>query len=417
MTTRIALQAPAAALILAATAVPVELRHATLANLYVRLNPTDILLNFLLYVPFGAVLAPAGFFRAVSAAAALSAVAETAQIVSANRFPGAMDVVANITGAAVGALLGSLVRVPRVALSKRLAALCLAAAAVLWTLQALPGRSAGMSNWDPGMALAAGDELTRNRPWQGGIEELAIRSGGAVLFGPERNLDLAALRGRPLLSGGAARELRDRIVAAGSFEVLVRFRSHDAGQAGPARIVTFSRDTLSRNFMLGQERRRLVFRVRTPVTGRNGLSPAATTAGVIEPGKLHTVRAAYDGAVSRLYLDGRLAARENLRAEGQPFPVLADVGRPAVAVALGILAAIGVAGLAEPRRRFASCAAAGLAAGAAVSASGGAMIAWTPLLGLAGAAVIAASFRETGPAVHREEGDVEERIRKVALFL
>jgi hypothetical protein len=324
-----------------------------------------------------------------------------------------MDIAANIAGATVGAFLGSRIRFWDVPLSKRLAALCLAAAAVLWTSQALPGKPASMSNWDPGMALAAGDELTHDRPWRGSIEQLTIRAGDAVVFGPARNVPLRA----PLISQAAARELRDRIVREGSFEVLVRFRADDLDQVGPARIVTFSRNTLSRNFMLGQERRRLVFRVRTPVTGGNGLSPAATTPGVIEGGKEHFVRATYDGAVARVYVDGGLMARENLQAAGRPIPVLADLGRPAVAVALGMLAAIGVTGLIEPARRFAACAAAGLIAGAAVSATGGAMIAWTPVLGLAGGAVIAASFRETGTAVHTGERDVEERVRKVALFL
>ena len=39
-------------------------------------------------------------------------------------------------------------------------------------------------------------------------------------------------------------------------------------QTGPARIVTFSSDSGNRNFTLGQQNDSLVFRLRTPSTGR-----------------------------------------------------------------------------------------------------------------------------------------------------
>ncbi len=42
---------------------------------------------------------------------------------------------------------------------------------------------------------------------------------------------------------------------------------------GPARIVTFSSDPSSRNFILGQQRDKLILRLRTPQTGSNGTPP------------------------------------------------------------------------------------------------------------------------------------------------
>ncbi|MEX0653785.1 MAG: LamG-like jellyroll fold domain-containing protein [Phycisphaeraceae bacterium] len=49
-----------------------------------------------------------------------------------------------------------------------------------------------------------------------------------------------------------------------------------ADQHGPARIVTFSSTTTSRNFTLGQEGSDLVMRLRTPATGDNAVSPQVT---------------------------------------------------------------------------------------------------------------------------------------------
>jgi hypothetical protein len=42
---------------------------------------------------------------------------------------------------------------------------------------------------------------------------------------------------------------------------------------GPARIVTFSTDPYTRDFTLGQEKDHLIFRLRTPRTGDNGVNP------------------------------------------------------------------------------------------------------------------------------------------------
>lgn len=60
-------------------------------------------------------------------------------------------------------------------------------------------------------------------------------------------------------------------------------------QSGPARIVTFSSSPISRNFTLGQEGSQLVFRLRTPQTGENGVNPQLSLC-TIEAGRpLHVV--------------------------------------------------------------------------------------------------------------------------------
>ena len=45
----------------------------------------------------------------------------------------------------------------------------------------------------------------------------------------------------------------------------------NTAQTGPARIVSLSADTGAQNFTLGQEGSDIEFRLRTPVSGRNGI--------------------------------------------------------------------------------------------------------------------------------------------------
>jgi len=73
-------------------------------------------------------------------------------------------------------------------------------------------------------------------------------------------------------------------------------------QSGPARIVSFSTNASARNFTLGQDGDRLVFRLRTPATGGNGVNPQVDLCKV-EAGKTYHVVVAY--------ADGRLACYVN----------------------------------------------------------------------------------------------------------
>ena len=75
-------------------------------------------------------------------------------------------------------------------------------------------------------------------------------------------------------------------------------------QTGPARIISFSESPTSRNFTLGQERDRLVLRLRTPATGENGTRPEVTF-GRLQAGKPVHVVISYQPDDLRIYLDGK----------------------------------------------------------------------------------------------------------------
>ena len=75
-------------------------------------------------------------------------------------------------------------------------------------------------------------------------------------------------------------------------------------QSGPARIVTFSSSAYSRNFTLGQERDKLIFRLRTPKSGDNGVNPETAVCSIRAGSPLHVVVTYQPGRLVG-YVDGK----------------------------------------------------------------------------------------------------------------
>lgn len=85
------------------------------------------------------------------------------------------------------------------------------------------------------------------------------------------------LRGPALLtSGGPASKISDACVLSGAITVEAWVMPDNALLDGPARIAGISANPSVRNFTLGQDRDRYIFRVRTSVTGSNGTSNSTT---------------------------------------------------------------------------------------------------------------------------------------------
>lgn len=82
---------------------------------------------------------------------------------------------------------------------------------------------------------------------------------------------------------------------------------HDLKQSGPARIVTFSRDTSNRNFTLGQDKKKYDARLRTNKTDRNGMPSVSTKDGQVATQRTHVVYTKNDDGVARLYINGKPA--------------------------------------------------------------------------------------------------------------
>ncbi|NQT26101.1 hypothetical protein HQ585_12145 [candidate division KSB1 bacterium] len=76
-------------------------------------------------------------------------------------------------------------------------------------------------------------------------------------------------------------------------------------QTGPARIISFSKDTNRRNFTLGQQDKNIVMRLRTPRTGLNGLSPQVSVCQITPNESMHVVISYYPGNLY-CYLNGKI---------------------------------------------------------------------------------------------------------------
>ncbi len=163
---------------------------------------------------------------------------------------------------------------------------------------------------------------------------LAFESGGAPLrlLSDNNQLDRAdwVSRGRArrdrhgaLEVGGGAflhpqagAMLSREIQTANAVSIEVVFRSDHLDQRGPARIVTLSRDTGLRNFTFGQERDRLVLRLRTPRTGVNATQAEATLAPVTVGTHQHIVITYQSPNTLTAYVDGREVYRRQDGVQG-----------------------------------------------------------------------------------------------------
>ena len=190
-----------------------------------------------------------------------------------------------------------------------------------------------------------------------------------------------------------------RLVRSGKLSLIVWLRPMREEQYGPARIFGFSKNPWAQNFSLGQERRDVVFRLRTPTTLPGGFFPQTKTRAVLEKGRSTVVAATYDGHNVRVYVDGRPEERLNLRARGKLSPYVADTGLPTAAALLGALAGVPWVVAARRGRRPNLAfwgAAGGLAVGLALVSAGGSdalpeFKRWVPILAGWGGAVMGGS--------------------------
>jgi hypothetical protein len=387
-----------------------------------RFAAVDLVANIALYVPIGIALRRRRLSRALAAGAALSAAVEVMQLFYLDRHPSLADVAANSLGVLAGwtvSKLGAgkwLAPIDPLPLNRRLVILAAALCAGGVYSVSRPGPPSDFANWDRNCRLIVGDELTRDRPWRGSIETLAVfdralarreveflSRGGDAPLEPLEPVFLAAplapvdsIRGKPLLAEKDGGNFHDRLAVAGRMSVFVRCATDDESQSGPARIAGYSLSTLAHNFSLGQEGREIVFRLRTRTTVPGGFYPQTRTRPVLSKGRRTAIAATYDGRNVRVFRDGRYEARLNLFARGRVFPFLSDSGLPAAAAVVGMLMGIVFAGLAGGARvgRGAVLAGAlgGVAGGLSFLAAGGAdafpeFARWIPVLSvLSGAA-------------------------------
>ena len=315
----------------------------------------DLIANVILFLPVGFLLGrikSVDSRRAVIRLACLGALfslcIELAQLFLP-RSTSIFDVLTNALGTGLGAWWA--MRRPRA--TKDLRPL-FRRATVLWSIVVVlaalaPVQMNHLNTWDDSYPLLLGNEATGDRPWQGRLAQATLygrplnrdiveqlstlppvdgwtrQSLGAMVFAaPDALVALGLDSGRsPQMAAGAWVFHGDSSAALHSdappvdfnsaarryrgFAVETWMRTASLDQDGPARIVSVSQDADFRNFTLGQSGRRLVFRVRTPLTGPNGSAVQLVTPPVLNPHRFQHVVAVFHSGAAQLYVDGRLA--------------------------------------------------------------------------------------------------------------
>ncbi|NEQ84690.1 MAG: VanZ family protein [Moorea sp. SIO2I5] len=210
-----------------------------------------------------------------------------------------------------------------------------------------------LSNWDQTFPLVLGNESTGYRPWQGYISQLYIADRAMSEAEVERafsdqqswtaigdslvgfypltgrgsyrdqtgNLPALSWQGQPpdvhngtgvflsanhwLKTATPPSLITQKLRQTSQFTLSVTIATADTKQSGPARIVSLSADPFHRNFTLGQQGMNLVLRLRTPITGKNGLYPELILPKVFCNTNPHHLLISYNGSLLQLYIAQR----------------------------------------------------------------------------------------------------------------
>jgi VanZ family protein len=321
-----------------------------------------------------------------------------------SRHPSVFDVLANMVGATLGALLCALSSVEikqllarffaRAQRSRVLLLIVVAYGAVPLAVSFSKPRWFDFPNWDSSYTFQLANEATLDRPWLGRLYLAAIYNralkpeeivrnyqagtsseahdgrtkNGLVVYytfaeGHGAEVGDVSGYGRPLnltlfpsshfrwlggnngieivqpavlTNAGPAEKLYEVLKASKELSIEVWMAPSNVTQNGPARIVSFSRDTIARNFTLGQVGVNIDFRLRTPVSGSNGTKlNLRTTDGPVALGKSHVVITYKDG-VERLYIGGRISATNSSLKQAEIIAGFGTKKNPISQIAFGL---------------------------------------------------------------------------------
>ena len=270
-------------------------------------NTSDMILNVLLFLPLGFGLT--GYLMQKKSAAGLSVFGvillvslglsysiEILQVFQPSRAPSLFDVFSNCAGGLLGHIFFRWFSLGYFALA--------------FVISVLLQSQTDLSNWERTFPLLLGNELTEDRPWEGYIFELHIADrviskeeienlfSGEVSFDPIGDSLLASYQ-----LSGAGEYLTQRIIETSQFTLMTTVATNETIQTGPARIVSLLKDPGHRNFTLGQEENDLIFRLRTPLAGANGI-PQLIVHDLFSTTDQRNLIISYNGSVLQIYVDG-----------------------------------------------------------------------------------------------------------------
>lgn len=295
----------------------------------------------------------------------LSFTIEILQLFIPSRSSSLVDIGASILGAFIG-FLGfrsggdkileaalNLVRSSKNFLSiKKLTAALVGYVILIFITTLVWQNSGSLSNWNHTFPLSIGNEPTGNRPWKGYISEVYVAnkavsdqeaesafsseiSFSAIkkylvavyqltgtgsypdltghlpdLYWRENSPTTQDQRGVSLNSNhwletkSSVALMTQKIATTSQFTIGAVVATADTMQDGPARIISLSADDERRNFTLGQKGSDLVFRLRTPITGKNATNYQLAVPNVFGDTKNHQILLTYKGSILTIYIDG-----------------------------------------------------------------------------------------------------------------
>jgi glycopeptide antibiotics resistance protein len=304
------------------------------------------------------------FILVLAASASFSFTVEVIQIFLPSRSSTISDVVTNTIGGCLGFVGFNLGRakIPNYAATRivkirglfsiKTLVACFIGYATLTFLIAIALQNAtNLEHWNPAFPLLLGNEATGDRPWQGYISQVYVADKAfleedvASAFSNQQPSSAIAnslvayyqftgkgsypdqTRHLPELSwqGQSPKTVQERGIFLSSshwlrtttpatlmaqkirrtsqFTLSATIATSEPAQTGPARIISFSGSPYERNFTLGQEGTDLVFRLRTPITGDNGITPEFIIPNIFADNRFHSVIVTYDGSTLRFYID------------------------------------------------------------------------------------------------------------------
>lgn len=115
--------------------------------------------------------------------------------------------------------------------------------------------------------------------------------------------------GSILKSTEGSKALSRALKQANALTIETWLRPHSLQQAGPARILTLSKDSSNRNLTLGQQGDTFEVRLRTTRTGPNGLPPLASPKGSVKKKLTHVVFTRSLNGDTKLVVDSTVVAK------------------------------------------------------------------------------------------------------------
>ncbi|MBW2079248.1 MAG: VanZ family protein [Deltaproteobacteria bacterium] len=114
------------------------------------------------------------------------------------------------------------------------------------------------------------------------------------------------------VSNSSTQEFFDPLIKGSGLTLEVWLKTEDLNQSGPARILSYSKDTGLRNFTIGQSRDNLVFRLRTTETNLNGTNPDLIIEEAFNYRSMQHMVIMYDFLEQRVYIDGEQRTRSKI---------------------------------------------------------------------------------------------------------